>query len=468
MIQYAAQSSQGEGKIMKIQVETTRTLRRLVCGGTLAALLTAPAVLMARAVAQDATTAATGQLLPAPAPENAPPSNERIEQAANLIDEALTLAERNDAARPAVVRGAAALIPQLTGDRRDTLTRRWMRLVRASSVSSDLRQQAFSTFFDASGRDVEYGRALALSLPEAATRAGAFLSLSRQVGESNWSKANDLALLAQRAARQEENPFLRARALTFVALRLSSLNPALRADAVTEASSAVRQLPPGAARAELLAEVVGAAAKFDLGLARRIAADINDEQVRNTASARVNISEISQSTLTGSNADRIAKLAAAAAPYDVRAIPILLRLPPQQETLKTLSNALPPIYPSARPQLSTDLLEQMWAYAGAAEPSVYRDELQSRLARLMVLHDLWRGRAWGRQLAWKGGRVQVGAFLNDVIEARRSALATQPSEVESLDNLAAQNVNRAIAQARTLAPAARAEALLLIAARILG
>jgi hypothetical protein len=80
----------------------------------------------------------------------------------------------------------------------------------------------------------------------------------------------------------------------------------------------------------------------------------------------------------------------------------------------------------------------------------------------MILHDVWRGRSWGKQLAWRGGRVQAGAFLKDVLQARRSRLGA-----EGLQDLAARNINRAIAEARTLPPASRAEALLLLAGQIL-
>ena len=81
----------------------------------------------------------------------------------------------------------------------------------------------------------------------------------------------------------------------------------------------------------------------------------------------------------------------------------------------------------------------------------------------MVLHDLWRGRDWGKQLAWKGGRIQAGAFLNDVLESRRSQVRAMP-----LHDIAKRNVTRAIAQTNDMAPAARVEALLLIAGQILG
>jgi len=147
----------------------------------------------------------------------------------------------------------------------------------------------------------------------------------------------------------------------------------------------------------------------------------------------------------------------------VRAIPILVQLPPQSDVLASLSTALPPIYPTARPAIDAQLLERIWNYTKNVEPSVQRDELQSRLARLMVTQDLWRGRDWGKQLAWKGGRIQVGAFLSEVLMARRSQV-----RAGSLQDVAKANVNRAILQARSLAPAARTEALLLIAGQILG
>ncbi|HVF09166.1 MAG TPA: hypothetical protein VNA16_00065, partial [Abditibacteriaceae bacterium] len=164
-----------------------------------------------------------------------------------------------------------------------------------------------------------------------------------------------------------------------------------------------------------------------------------------------------------STQDRIAALAKAAAPYDIRAVPILIQLPAEPDVLKALSDALPRIQSTRQAPVSASLLERMWDYAGRAQASTYRDQLQSRLARLMVLHDMWRGRAWGKQLSWQGGRVQVGAFLHSVAAARRSALRAAP-----LQDLAERNVNRAILEARTLAPAARVEALLLIAGQMLG
>jgi hypothetical protein len=392
------------------------------------------------------------------------PSDERLNQAAGLITEAIILAERDMEARPVVVRNSAALLPRLSSTARDVLTERWMRLVMSASTPRNARLSALASFFDvAAHEDVEFTRSLALTVPDAAARAGAFIDLSEVVEKGNWTRADEFAMLAQRAARQETDLLHRARALTFVSHRLATLNPETREAAVVEASSQVRLITTPAVRDYLMAEVVGAAAKFDLQLARRIANDIQDTDLKNLATARINISEVSQTTLTASSSDRVAALAKAAAPYDVRAIPVLIQLPPQADVLRALSEALPRIYPSAQPAIEASLLERMWDYAATAEPSVYRDQLQSRLARLMVLEDLWRGRAWGKQLAWKGGRIQVGAFLKQVMESRRSALRAAP-----LQDLALRNVNRAILEARQMAPASQAEALLLIAGQILG
>ncbi len=396
------------------------------------------------------------------------PSPERQTQAATLVTEAITLAEReskvvNSRTRLTVVRGAASLLPRLSGPARSNLTQRWMRLAFMSGVTRRVRSNAFADFFDeASQRDAAFTRSIAGMVPDAAARAGGFLQLSERAERTDWRTASELATLAQRAARQETSARERARAMTFVAHRLAVLDPELRMQAVVDASSNVRLLAPGRDRDYLMAEVVGAAAKFDLGLARRVANDIGDEELKKLAQARVNLSEASQTTLSVSTADRIAALAKSAARYDVRSIPILIQLPPQSDVLQSLSDALPPVYPTAQPAIDVSLLERMWDYSNTAEASVYKDQLQSRLARLMVLHDLWRGRSWGKQLAWRGGRVQVGAFLNDVLTARRSRLKAAP-----LQDVAERNVSRAIVEARNLAAPARAEAMLLIAGQLL-
>ena len=397
------------------------------------------------------------------------PTPERINQATNLVSESIRLAEResnvvNSRTRLNVVRGAASLLPQLTGGPRQNLTSRWLKLAFSSGVPRATRLAALSDFFDeASRRDVAFARGIAGSLPDAAARAGGLIQLSQRAEVNNWRVANEFAEFAQRSARQEASLRHRARALTFVAHRMAVLNPETRHAAVVEASSNVKLMQPSRDRDYLLAEVVGAAANFDLPLARRVAVDIGDADLKNLAQARIDLSEASQTTLTVSTADRIAALAKAAARYDVRAIPILIQLPPQSDVLQSLSDALPPIYPTAQPAIEASLLERMWDYTNRAEASVYKDQLQSRLARLMVLHDVWRGRSWGKQLAWRGGRIQVGAFLKDVLQARRSRLRAEP-----LQDLAERNINRAVVQARTFAPAARSEALLLLAGQILG
>ena len=61
---------------------------------------------------------------------------------------------------------------------------------------------------------------------------------------------------AQRNARLERNPRYRARALTFAALRLATLNPETRLAAVQEAAAQNRMLPRGSERDYLLARAI--------------------------------------------------------------------------------------------------------------------------------------------------------------------------------------------------------------------
>ena len=392
------------------------------------------------------------------------PSQERYQMAANLVSEALTVAESNPPARLEALRDAAALLPRLSGAARDKLTSRWMSLALSSDLPRSARVQALSSFFDvAANQDPAWAYKIAWPLPDPSGRASGFLALSEHFYHISWDRSNEYAMLAQRAARQEENDLLRARALTFVAQSLAFVNPVERDSAVREASVEVRRLNNAGERDYLLTEVVSATAKFDLKLARRMAGDIGDARLKNVAQARVNLSEISQTTLSVETADRVQKLAAAAARYDLRALPILLQLPASPEVFKAIADALPPIYVSATPSISPTILERVWKFAESAAPSVSRDELQSRLARLMVLQDLWRGRAWGKRLAWKGGRVQVGAFLKEVIIYRQVALRVDP-----LQDLAQRNIQRAIVEARTLPPIGRVQALLLLAGQVLG
>lgn len=398
-------------------------------------------------------------------------SPEQQGQGASLIEEAIGLAEAESTrgfsrTRLSVVRGAPSLLPLLESPAREQLLSRWMRLAMAGGVSREVRLDAFSDFFDsATRRDGEFARRVAGRLTgDDAARAGAYITLSERSERFSWKTANDYALQAQAAARRERVPEIRARALTFVALRMATLNPELRPASIVEATRAVRGATGGRERDFLLAEVAGAAAKFDIPTARRIGASIGDGGLRNLALARSNLSEISQTTLSVATQDRVAALAKAAARYDVRAIPILLQLPPQSDVLRALSDSLPPLYPSASSSVPVSTLERLWNFSQSAEPSVYKDQLQSRLARQMILHDLWRGRAWGKQLAWKGGRVQVGTFLNQVSTARRSALSLRAG---SLQDLADRNISRALLEARSLRPEARAEALLLLAGQVL-
>ena len=442
-----------------------------------AILVSMPLMPLPRAVAQDEengdagmteaeeTPVAPGSLVdvaPVPGAE-APPSSEQARQAADLIAEAITLAERNASARVTVTRSAAALLPRLEGERRRTLTDRWIRIAMSGNVPRHIRANAFSSFFDVASRtDIDFTRAVAMSLPDAAARAGGFLALSEATTRSDWHQSTKYTEMAQQAARREPQLLPRARALIFIAHRLVLNRPERAEAAIVEASSHTRQLRPSRERDSLLAEVVGAAAKYDLALARRIAGDISEPGLQGLAAARINLAEISQTSLTSTTSDRIAALAKAAAPYDIRAVPILLQLPADPEVLKAIADALPAIRATSQAPVSVSLLERMWDYASRADASSYRDQLQSRLARLMVLQDLWRGRAWGKRLPWQGGRIQVGAFLHSVAAARRSGLRAAP-----LQDLAERSVSRAIFEARTMPPAARAEALLLIAGQVL-
>lgn len=394
--------------------------------------------------------------------EAAPANPDAVARATGFIAQALSIAEKNPAAVLPVVRQSASLIPRTGATWREGLTTRWLRLVQTADVPRNARLDAYSSFFDAATRvNRAYARRVALRVPDAAARAGAFLTLS-QDDRMDWTRSVNYVGMAQRAARQERNPELRARGLTFAAYRLASLNPETREAAVAEASAQVRTLPSSRSRDYLLAETAGAAAKFDLALARRVASGISDSRLKNLAQGRINLAEISQSTITASSAERVSALARAAARYDVRAVPVLLQLPVQPAVLGALSKALPPIYPSARPAIDADLLERMWDFSLRAPAGVQRDELQSRLARLMVTQDVWRGRTWGKSLAWKGGRIQVGAFIKDVLATRRTQVRAMP-----LQDLAKRNVDAAVRQSQGLSPVARAEALLLIAGQLL-
>ena len=437
------------------------------------ALLTLPvlsaSLLAAPASAQTALPPARVSVVPASLMDG-----EAANQAAFLVDSALKIAASNPAARSNAVRGAAALLPRLSPESfnaipgRDTLTARWLGLAMLPGVTSATRFEALDTFSDIAAKsDLAWAKEWAPRLPDGAARAGAYLDISRASGaapgDDSWTSADRYAAFAQSAARAEKSLVPRARALTFVAYRMTELSPARQEVALREASSAVHLIKTPRVRDNLLAELTGAAARYDLAYGRRLASEISDEGLKNLAGARVNLTEVSQTTLTTRSKERITALAAAAAPYDSRALPVLLQLPPQTEVLKAIGDTLPRIYPSARPTVDTAQLETVWAYSKTAPESAYRDQLQSRVARLMVLKDLWRGRSWGKELGWKGGRIQVGSFLNQVLASRRSDLGAA-----ALQDTAQGNVGNAYTQALSLPAAPRVEALLLLAGQILG
>ncbi len=397
-----------------------------------------------------------------------------IFQAAFLTDQAFQIAAASPNARAVAVRGAAALLPRLSPDSfnatpgRDALTERWLRLSMSPSVPRATRLDALSALFDVAAKiDLPWARKWAPRVPDAAARAGAYLDISRayeaKITPTSWNSADYYAALAQRAARKEKNQVPRARALTFVAYRMTELSPARQELALREASLAVHAVKTTRLRDNLLTELAGAAGRYDLAFGRRIASEISDEGLKNLAGARVNLTEVSQTTLTTRSKERITALAAAAAPFDARALPVLLQLPTQPEVLKAISETLPQIAPNRRPAIEVSQLETLWNYSKTAPQGAYRDQLQSRVARLMVLKDLWRGRSWGKELGWQGGRIQVGAFLNQVLLARRSNLGAG-----ELQDAAKTDASSAYEQALALPTNARVEALLLLAGQVLG
>jgi hypothetical protein len=188
------------------------------------------------------------------------------------------------------------------------LTRRWIRILEspnsANVVPRSIRLDAYSSFFDVASRtDPGFARRIALTLPDAAARAGALINISEATERANYPGAVDAALLAQQAARKEPALRERARALTYVAHRMVNLDAQGSDAAIVEASSQARLIATPGARDYLLAEVVGAASRNDLPLARRIAGSISDPELKNLANARINITEASQSTFVGPEAD---------------------------------------------------------------------------------------------------------------------------------------------------------------------
>ena len=425
--------------------------------------------LLLLAIAPAASNVAHAQLPPLPpAPANQPlPDGPNVDQAAFLINEAFNIAGANGAARPVAVKTAASLLPRLPESNgnlgREQQTQRWFKFAQSNDVSSEVRGDALASFFDAASKaDADYAGRWALATRDAAARAGALIQVSRALPDAQWSRADALVADAARAARQETDPLRRARALVYVADRATEFSPARAQDSIMEARREIAGLT-GADRDNLTAELIPAVARYDVNMARKMVDTIQNADLKNLAGARVNIAEASLSTVTTRTKDRVQLLATAAAPYDNRALPFLVKLPPEPSVLKAISETLPPVYVSARPAIDVARLESLWEYSQKAPEGVYRDQLQSRLARLMVTQDLWRGRDWGKQLAWKGGRVQVGAFLKDVLEYRSSQL-----KVATLQDVAQGNVNAALTQARKLGPVERTEALLLLAGQVLG
>jgi len=388
----------------------------------------------------------------------------QVPSAPSLVSEALLIAQRNPEARVVVTRTAAALLPRLPASQLNSLSARWQSIARSSEVPQAVRSDAYAAFFDVAARtDPDFATSFARRTPDLAARAGGLLRVSRRFDQTDWRRADSLLGEAISDAKNEPQSLPRARALVFAAYRASELNPARQSETLQSATSNVNSIGSAPERDALLCELAGAAARFDVTNARSLASRIQDPALKNLAAARIGLVEISQTTLMASSANRVQALATAAAPYDSRALPTLLQLPAQPDVLKAIAQTLPPIYPTARPAIDESELETLWDYTSKASEGVYRDQLQSRIARLMVTKDLWRGRDYGKQLSWKGGRVQVGAFLKSVLEARQSQLGAA-----KLQDTAKGNIQTAYNQTKTLPPAARAEALLLLAGQVLG
>ena len=426
--------------------------------------------LLLLAFAPAAFSVAHAQLPPLPpAPLNQPlPDGPNVDQAAFLINEAFNIAGTNGAARAIAVKTAASLLPRLPESARnlgrDQQTARWFGFAQSNDVSSEERTDSLASFFDAASKaDADYALRWALATKDNAARAGALIQVSRALPDAQWSRADGLVADAARAARQENDPLRRARALVYVADRTTEFSPARALDSIMEARREVAALNNASDMDNLTAELIPAVTRYDINMARKMVDGIGNSDLKNLAGARVNIAEASLSTVTTRTKDRVQLLATAAAPYDNRALPFLVKLPAEPSVLKAISETLPPIYASARPAIDVARLESLWEYSQKAPEGVYRDQLQSRLARLMVTQDLWRGRDWGKQLSWKGGRVQVGAFLKDVLAYRSSQLNAGP-----LQDVAQGDVAAGLAQARRLGPVARTEALLLLAGQVLG
>ncbi len=403
-----------------------------------------------------------------PAPINQPlPQSPNVDQAAFLVNEAYNIAGSNAAARAVAVKTSASLLARLPESNREVgreqLTARFFKYAQSGDVSDAVRTDALSSFFDAASKaDPDYALRWAMATKDDAARAGALLAVSRALPDAQWARADSLAADAARAARQEPDELRRARALVYVADRMTEFSPARAQDSIAEARREIAQLGDSSEQDNLTSDLIPAVARYDVNMARTMVNGIGDADLKNLAGARVNLAEASLSTVTTRTKDRVQVLATAAAPYDNRALPLLVKLPPEPSVLKAISETLPPVYASARPAIDVDRLQSLWDYSQKAPEGVYRDQLQSRLARLMVTQDLWRGRDWGKQLAWKGGRVQVGAFLKDVLAYRSSQL-----KVATLQDVAQGDVNAALVQARTLGPVERTEALLLLAGQIL-
>ena len=301
-------------------------------------------LLLAFAPAALNVNVAHAQLPPLPpAPLDQPlPQGPNVDQAAFLINEAFNIAGTNGAARPVAVKTAASLLARLPESARslgrEQLTQRWFNFAQSNDVSSSERNDALASFFDAASKaDADYALRWALATRDDAARAGALIQVSRVLPDAQWSRADNLVGDAARAARQENDPLRRARALVYVADRTTEFSPARAQDSIREARREIGALTNASDRDNLTAELIPAVSRYDINMARDMVGGIGNANLKNLAGARVNIAEASLSTVTTRTKDRVQLLATAAAPYDNRALPFLVKLPPEPSVLKAIS-----------------------------------------------------------------------------------------------------------------------------------
>ena len=101
----------------------------------------------------------------APSPAEAPPSDERVAEAAGLMNEAMNLSGQSVAARIAVARGSAPSFRSPLEPRAISWTAHWITINQTSEVPRPVREDAYASFFDvAAHHDPTYAAQVAWEL----------------------------------------------------------------------------------------------------------------------------------------------------------------------------------------------------------------------------------------------------------------------------------------------------------------